>query len=70
MPFLAKIILFVAWASSTVAVQPWLNTSLAYEERLQAFVAQLNDTQKYAMVQGDTVVSALPKPTRPRASPK
>ncbi|KAF7522220.1 hypothetical protein G7054_g12210 [Neopestalotiopsis clavispora] len=36
------------------AVQPWLDTSLPYEDRLLAFIAQLNDTQKYAMVQGDT----------------
>ncbi|KAI0162958.1 glycoside hydrolase family 3 domain-containing protein [Pestalotiopsis sp. NC0098] len=41
-------------AAGVVAVQPWLNTSLPYEDRLLAFVAQLNDTQKYAMVQGDT----------------
>lgn len=39
------------------AVQPWLDTSLPYEDRLLAFIAQLNDTQKYAMVQGDTEVS-------------
>jgi hypothetical protein len=41
-------------AAGVLAVQPWLDTSLSYEERLLAFVAQLNDTQKYNMVQGDT----------------
>lgn len=51
-------VLLLSWAASNaLAVQPWLDTSLPYEERLQAFIAQLNDTQKYAMVQGDTEVS-------------
>lgn len=57
----AKLALLLAWATSTVAIQPWLNASLPYEERLQAFIAQLNNTQKFAMVQGDTVVSVLPR---------
>lgn len=54
----ANSILVAGWASGVLAVQPWLNTSLGYEERLQAFITQLNDTQKYAMVQGDTVVGS------------
>ncbi|KAK9779271.1 putative beta-glucosidase [Seiridium cardinale] len=53
-PFTAA--LCAAWAVGVTAVQPWLDTSLPYEERLLAFIAQLNDTQKYAMVQGDTVL--------------
>lgn len=65
MPSLAKITVFVTWASSVVATQPWLNTSLPYEERLQSFLAQLNDTQKFAMVQGDTVVRPHPSPSSP-----
>lgn len=58
-PSLAEIVLYFTWASGVAATQPWLNTSLPYEERLTAFIAQLNDTQKFAMVQGDTVVSSL-----------
>lgn len=34
--------------------RPWLNSTLPNEQRLQLFLAQLNSTQKYAMVQGDT----------------
>lgn len=59
MSFIATIALFVAWTSSLAAAataQPWLDTALAFEERLQSFIAQLNATQKLAMVQGDTVV--------------
>ncbi|KAF4779178.1 hypothetical protein HER10_EVM0001604 [Colletotrichum scovillei] len=41
-------------ASIASAVQPWLDKTLPYEERLLSFIAQLNDTQKHAMVQGDT----------------
>ncbi|KXH63708.1 putative beta-glycosidase [Colletotrichum salicis] len=41
-------------ASTAYAVQPWLDKTLNYEERLLSFIAQLNDTQKHAMVQGDT----------------
>ncbi|KAK1671332.1 glycoside hydrolase family 3 domain-containing protein [Colletotrichum godetiae] len=40
--------------STAYAVQPWLDKTLNYEERLSSFIAQLNDTQKHAMVQGDT----------------
>lgn len=39
-----------------VADRPWLDKSRPAEERLQLFMLQLNTTQKYAMVQGDTVV--------------
>lgn len=40
--------------------QPWLDTSLNHEERLQLFISQLNTTQKLAMTQGDTeVISQL-----------
>ncbi|KAF9880083.1 glycoside hydrolase family 3 domain protein [Colletotrichum karsti] len=45
---------FASWASTALAIQPWLDKSLSFEERLDSFIAQLNDTQKYAMVQGDT----------------
>ncbi|TDZ38822.1 Beta-glucosidase [Colletotrichum spinosum] len=41
-------------ASAAFAIQPWLDKTLPFEERLASFIAQLNDTQKYAMVQGDT----------------
>ncbi|KAH8647956.1 glycoside hydrolase family 3 domain-containing protein [Xylariales sp. PMI_506] len=47
-------VLYAGWVAGVVAVQPWLNASLPYEERLLAFIAQLNDTQKFDMVQGDT----------------
>lgn len=46
-------------AALTLADRPWLDISRPYEERLQLFMLQLNVTQKYAMVQGDTVVSSL-----------
>jgi len=48
--------------------RPWLDVSRPYEERLQLFMYQLNITQKYAMVQGDTVVSLnhLPLTSSPR----
>ncbi|KAL5316043.1 hypothetical protein ACEPPN_016918 [Leptodophora sp. 'Broadleaf-Isolate-01'] len=39
-----------------VADRPWLDKSRPAEERLQLFMLQLNTTQKYAMVQGDTVL--------------
>ncbi|KAK8035146.1 beta-glucosidase [Apiospora rasikravindrae] len=32
------------------AQHPWLDASLAFEERLLAFIGTLNDTQKYAML--------------------
>jgi beta-glucosidase len=38
----------------TLADRPWLDPTLPNEQRLQLFLAQLNSTQKYAMVQGDT----------------
>lgn len=62
MPSLANIALLVSCVSSTAAAtvpRTWLNASLPSEERLQAFVAQLNITQKLAMVQGDTVVRSV-----------
>lgn len=34
--------------------RPWLNMSLSVEQRLELFLGQLNTTQKFAMVQGDT----------------
>lgn len=43
-------------ADLTIADRPWLDKSQPAEERLQLFMLQLNTTQKYAMVQGDTVV--------------
>lgn len=43
-------------ADLTIADRPWLDKSRPAEERLQLFMLQLNTTQKYAMVQGDTVV--------------
>ncbi|KAH9214722.1 glycoside hydrolase family 3 domain-containing protein [Leptodontidium sp. 2 PMI_412] len=42
-------------ADLTVADRPWLDKSRP-AERLQLFMLQLNTTQKYAMVQGDTVL--------------
>ncbi len=47
----------VANAAFTVADRPWLDPTRSSEERLQLFMLQLNATQKYATVQGDTVVS-------------
>lgn len=44
-----------ALASSNVpADRPWLDRTLPNEQRLQLFLDQLNATQKFAMVQGDT----------------
>jgi hypothetical protein len=43
------------------ATRPWLDTSLPTEERLQLLVGQWNESQIYAMVQGDTVVSTPPQ---------
>lgn len=48
-----------ATADLTVADRPWLDKSRTAEDRLQLFMLQLNTTQKYAMVQGDTVVCLL-----------
>ena len=36
--------------------RPWLDTALSVEERVRAFIDQLNSTQKLNMVQGDTEV--------------
>ncbi|KAJ0335123.1 hypothetical protein COL922a_009700 [Colletotrichum nupharicola] len=47
-------LLLASWASTSLAVQPWLDKTLPFEERLELFIAQLNETQKHAMVQGDT----------------
>jgi beta-glucosidase len=41
-------------STQTLADRPWLDPTLPNEERLQLFLDQLNSTQKYAMVQGDT----------------
>lgn len=41
-------------SSQTLAYRPWLDPTLPTEQRLQLFLDQLNSTQKYAMVQGDT----------------
>ncbi|KZM26468.1 uncharacterized protein EKO05_0005367 [Ascochyta rabiei] len=41
-------------SSQTLADRPWLDRTLPNEQRLQLFLDQLNSTQKYAMVQGDT----------------
>ncbi|KAH7374129.1 glycoside hydrolase family 3 domain-containing protein [Cadophora sp. MPI-SDFR-AT-0126] len=43
-------------ADLTISDRPWLDKSRPAEERLQLFMLQLNTTQKYAMVQGDTVL--------------
>lgn len=57
-------ILCALWAPAAFAAQPWLDKTLPFEDRLRSFIAQLNDTQKYAMIQGDTEVSHTL--TRPR----
>lgn len=41
-------------SSQTLTDRPWLDRTLPNEVRLQLFLGQLNSTQKYAMVQGDT----------------
>lgn len=51
--------LFTLAQSAAQATQPWLDTTLPYEERLLSFISQLNEEQKYAMVQGDTEVRLL-----------
>ncbi|KAF2765743.1 glycoside hydrolase family 3 domain-containing protein [Teratosphaeria nubilosa] len=38
----------------TPFARPWLNQSLATEQRLQLLLSHLSTTQKFAMVQGDT----------------
>ena len=50
-------VLWATRATPVLAAQPWLNKSLDVEVRLQSFIAQLNMTQKLAMVQGDTEAS-------------
>ncbi|KAK2044729.1 glycoside hydrolase family 3 domain-containing protein [Colletotrichum somersetense] len=46
----------VSALSLSVAEPLWLDTSAPAEDRLQAFMGQLNESQIYAMVQGDTVL--------------
>ncbi|KAH6667600.1 glycoside hydrolase family 3 domain-containing protein [Halenospora varia] len=47
----------VAFASNTtIASRPWLDRSLPTETRLDQLMLQLNESQIYAMVQGDTVL--------------
>ncbi|KAK8113188.1 beta-glucosidase [Apiospora sp. TS-2023a] len=41
-------------AAVLAAQQPWLDASLPFEERLLAFIGTLNETQKHAMLSGDT----------------
>jgi beta-glucosidase len=41
-------------SSQSLIDRKWLNPTLPNEQRLQLFLDQLNNTQKYAMVQGDT----------------
>ncbi|KAL3427319.1 glycoside hydrolase family 3 domain protein [Phlyctema vagabunda] len=46
-------------ASAAIAADfdwPWLDVSRPTEDRLRLFMLQLNETQKFAMVQGDTVL--------------
>jgi beta-glucosidase len=47
-------LIHVHTSSQTLTDRPWLDTKLPNEQRLQLFLNQLNSTQKYAMVQGDT----------------
>ncbi|PQE23746.1 putative periplasmic beta-glucosidase precursor protein [Rutstroemia sp. NJR-2017a BBW] len=47
---------FSSAANSTVADSPWLDIPLPTEERLQLLMLQLNTSQIYAFVQGDTVL--------------
>ncbi|KAH7308010.1 glycoside hydrolase family 3 domain-containing protein [Stachybotrys elegans] len=42
--------------SALAGDSPWLDKNLSPEDRLQAFIGQLNESQIYAMVQGDTVL--------------
>ncbi|KAK2051217.1 glycoside hydrolase family 3 domain-containing protein, partial [Colletotrichum caudatum] len=46
----------VSALSLSVAEPLWLDKSAPTEDRLQAFMGQLNESQIYAMVQGDTVL--------------
>ncbi|KAK2022436.1 glycoside hydrolase family 3 domain-containing protein [Colletotrichum zoysiae] len=46
----------VSASSLSVAEPLWLDKSAPAEDRLQAFMGQLNESQIYAMVQGDTVL--------------
>ena len=51
-----RILACLLWTPQALATfeRPWLDTALPMEERLQLFLQQLNATQKFAMVQGDT----------------
>lgn len=47
----------ITFASNvTIASRPWLDKSLSTETRLDQLMLQLNESQIYAMVQGDTVL--------------
>lgn len=52
--------IFSLWATAQEASvdRPWLNPHLPTERRLQVLLAQLNATQKFAMLQGDTEVGS------------
>ncbi|KAF4634295.1 hypothetical protein G7Y89_g3810 [Cudoniella acicularis] len=43
-------------SNATLAARPWLDPSLPTEVRLNQLILQLNTTQIYAIVQGDTVL--------------
>lgn len=53
---------FFCYAAAATPYLPWMDPARPTEDRLQLFLKQLNRTQIYDMVQGDTVVSwrALP----------
>lgn len=48
-----------ATTESAYADQPWLDPELPSEVRLQLFIEQLNETQIYNMLEGDTVVRII-----------
>lgn len=61
MPFASLIaVVFLSFSThartstQSLVDRPWLNSTLPNEQRLQLFLAHLDSTQKYAMVQGDT----------------
>lgn len=61
--FFASLFCITGLASVTLAnQQPWLNTSLHFEDRLQLFIAQLDTTRKIAMTSGDTEVTDSSSP--------
>lgn len=47
---------YTAATNITLTDWPWLNVTLPAEQRLELLFAQLNTSQIYAFVQGDTVV--------------